>query len=87
MGSFAAGGMEKPSPSVAGFGAISIPEIGRSEAEGVGCSGSCSLGLLGGASVPFTRPKPLRVAAELSLSAVPLVLTGGTGSEGIEGAD
>ena len=85
MGSFAAGGMEKPSPSVAGFVAISIPEIGRSEAEGVGCSGSCSLGLLG-ASVPFTRPKPLRVA-ELSLSAVPLVLTGGTGSEGIEGAD
>ena len=85
MGSFATGGIEKPSPSVAGFGVISIPETGRSAVEGVGCSGSCSLGLLG-ASVPLTRPNPLPTA-ELSLSAVPLVLIGGMGSEGIDGAD
>jgi hypothetical protein len=84
MGSFATGGMEKPSPSVVGF-EVSMPETGRSAVEGVGRSGSCSLGLLG-ASVPFTRPKPLRTA-ELSLSLVPLVLIGGMGSEGIDGAD
>jgi len=85
MGSLAAGGIEKPSPSVVGFGVISMLEIGRSAVEGVGCSGSCNLGLLG-VSVPFTRSKPLG-AEELSFSAVPLVLIGGTDSEGIDGAD